>query len=269
VGHFALASDAYAHFTSPIRRYPDLTVHRALAEYLKLTENGKRPPTDDAGRAKLGEKLRESTMCPDDAELAAVGRHCTNTEANASDAEEDLKSFLVLQLLTEHIGESFRGMVTGCKNVGIFVQLEKFLAEGMIKKEDLPAPATRDGRMVAGGWRFDPRSGSMLHQSSGQSYSIGDQVSVTIAAIDLALRRMELVIADPEARERGKGKSKQYPKRGSAGSPGPNGPTGLGVGGGTLNLDWEQIKHGTSGAARRSQKSKARDKGKGNHRRDA
>jgi ribonuclease R len=267
VGHYALASEAYAHFTSPIRRYPDLTVHRAMAEYLRLTVNGTEAPRDDAGRARLAERMLEHPNCPPAEELAAVGRHCTQTEVNASDAEDSLRSFLVLQLLSNHVGEDFRGMVTGCKNAGIFIQLEKFLAEGMIKKEDLPAHPTKDGRIAPGGWRLDPRTDAMVHAASGRSFKTGDQLTVTIAAIDLALRRMDLVVANPESREKSK------IRKGAA-----SGLTiGGGVGGGLGGLaapgpktdeEWQRLKHGRSGAAARSQKSKSRGKGK-NHRRDS
>jgi ribonuclease R len=260
IGHYALASSAYAHFTSPIRRYPDLTVHRSLAEYLRRTENGSKPPRTEEEERRLGEKLRESKNCPDADELMAVGRHCSTTEVNAAEAESHLRSFLVLQLLSEHVGEEFRGMVTGCKNVGLFIQLEKYLAEGMIKREDLPLFPDRNGRM-GGSWRLDPRSGAMTHAGSGRTFNVGDQVTVRIAKVDLALRRMELVIPNAESRTKSKvGKAPAELRPG----------LGAGQGGsGGLNLDWDQIKYGKSGAARRSQKSKARDRGKGNHRRDA
>ncbi|MGD9689974.1 MAG: ribonuclease R family protein [Phycisphaerales bacterium] len=266
IGHFALASEAYAHFTSPIRRYPDLTVHRALAEYLRHTGNGSNPPRSDADAARLADRMLQSKNCPGDAELAAVGRHCTLTEINASDAEESLKSFLVLQLLSEHVGEQFRGMVTGCSNAGVFIQLEKYLAEGLIKREDLPAHANRDGRVVAGGWRLDPRSGAMVHDQSGRSYKTGDLITVTIANIDLALRRMDLVVTDPKSREHGKSRVKTAAGRAD------DALSGGGIGGG-LNLpksdeEWQKFKFGQTGGARRSHKSKSRDQGKKNHRRD-
>ncbi|MGQ0627839.1 MAG: ribonuclease R family protein [Phycisphaerales bacterium] len=260
IGHYALASDAYAHFTSPIRRYPDLTVHRALAEYLRHTANGRTPPREPAAEKALGAKLRELDDCPDDEILAQIGRQCTLTEKNASDAEDHLRSFLILQLLSEHVGEDFRGMVTGCKGAGVFIQLEKYLAEGLIKKEDLPLFPNRDGRMAGGGWRLDPRSGAMVHDASGRSFATGDQVTVRIAKVDLATRQMDLVITDATSREKSKDK-KSDPSRGLS-------PAGGGIGGG-LKLDWEQIKYGKSGAERRSQKSKSRDKGKTHHRRDA
>ncbi len=257
VGHYALASDAYAHFTSPIRRYPDLTVHRALAEYLKHTKNGKQPPKTDEERTALGKKMLESPMCPDDATLTQIGRNCTKTEENASSAEDDLRKFLVLQLLSGHIGESFPAMVTGVTGAGVFVQMGKYLAEGMIKREELPIGETGGKQAFGGGWKIDPRSGALVHGTTGRSYSIGDQVMVTIAAVDLALRRMDLLISDPKARDKGKAKPVA-------------GVTLGGLGGGLAPKtpeEWDRLKYGNDGGARRSAKSKSRGKGK-NQRRD-
>lgn len=262
IGHFALASEAYAHFTSPIRRYPDLTVHRALAEYLEHTDNGRKPPRDDAVREALGKKLMESPRCPSMEELAKIGSGCTQTEENASGAEDSLRSFLVLQLLSEHIGGEFRAMVTGCTNAGLFVKLEKYLAEGFIKKEDLPLG--REGR--AGAWRIDQRSGALVNAASGRSFSIGDQVTIVITKVDLSLRKMDVAIADPDSREKGKSKKLYTKDRSLTANPDAN--PAVSLGGGGLNLDWDTLKHGQSGAARRSQKSKSRDKAKGNKRRD-
>jgi ribonuclease R len=260
VGHYALASEAYAHFTSPIRRYADLTVHRALAEYLKHTDNGKNPPRSDEERKALGKRLLESPNCPDMETLTAIGKSCTQTEERASEAETSLRSFLVLQLLAEHVGEDFPAMVTGCTNAGVFIKLDKYLAEGMIKAVDLPVG---DGGR-SGAWRIDQRSGSLVNQASGRSFSIGDRVTVTINRVDLALRQMDLIIADPASREKGKGR-KLYPKRGSDSFASPTGPQSRPL---ISEEDWERLKTGRDGSSARNQKSKQRDRGKKNHRRD-
>jgi ribonuclease R len=269
IGHFALASEAYAHFTSPIRRYPDLTVHRALAEYLKHTANGSKPPPadDKDARHKLGAKLRLSPNCPDEEALTRIGQSCSQTESVAAEAEQSLRSFLVLQLLSKHVGEDFPAMVTGATNVGVFVKLEKYLAEGMIKSADLPVGTDQHGKPKPGTWRLDQRTGRMVHSGTGRSFGVGDRLDVTIAKVDLALRRMDLAVANPDARDRGKTR-KVYPKAGYAGKASPTGPIPeTSLGGGGLQLNWDQLKHGQSGAARRSQRSKQRGKGK-NQRRD-
>src|SRR5690606_18367537 len=121
IGHFALASDAYSHFTSPIRRYADLLTHRALEVYLGLTDNGQNPPKSEQDKRRLGQKLREHDEVLGEHDLSIIGHHITSTEENASDAERELRQFLVLQLLEKHIGEVFGGVITGLNARGVFV----------------------------------------------------------------------------------------------------------------------------------------------------
>src|SRR5262249_40868650 len=152
---------------------------------------------------------------------------------------------------------------------------------GLIKAEDLPTGLPTKGprpnssfntpyisreqsSWKGGAWKMDSKTGRLVHPS-GRSFGIGDQVGVIIAKIDLATRRMDLVIADEASRDKGKGR-KLYPKRGSANRATPTGPEALGSGG--INLDWETLKSGKDGSAARNQKSKSRDRGKKHHRRD-
>jgi len=259
IGHFALASEAYAHFTSPIRRYADLTVHRAIAEYLSRTENGSRRPKTDAALKDLGRGLSEAKNCPSEDELVVIGRHATDREVNAEGAERELRNFLVLQLLEKHIGESFAGVVTNVNQRGVFVQLEKYLSDGFIKAEDLPGDITRDNQTPI--WRIDQKSGALTDIRSGRSYNFGDLVTVKIAAVDLAKRQMELVIDDGSRRAAGKAKKPQLSKSDSGGLAIAGGMApGKGAGFGAFEK--------MSGEQRRSQKSKSRDKGKKHHRRD-
>ena len=246
IGHFALASTAYAHFTSPIRRYADLTVHRALAEYLRLTDNGVNRPKGEGEKITLGKKLAQSPMCPSEQELVDIGRHATMTEKNAEEAEEHLRTFLVLQLLEKHIGEAYPGVVTGVNNRGIFVQIDKYLADGFVKSSDLPGDVTRSSAPPF--WKIDPRSGALVDQRSGRSFNMGDSVKVRIVAVDLARRQLELVVDD--AAGRAAGKAKLIPQGGGMGGLGGGAGAGFGAFG------------KMAGTQRRSQKSKSRDKGK-------
>ncbi len=255
IGHYALASKAYSHFTSPIRRYPDLTLHRAIFAYLKKTKNGEnRPKSDDAWIA-LGKQLNEDPLCPHEQDLFEIGTHCSNTEVNAAGAERSLRQLLVLQLMAEHIGESFEGFITGVTPKGVYVQIEKYLADGMIKKQDLPGDVTRSKRPPF--WRIDDRTGAMVDEHSGRSYSIGDRVEVTIDKVDTSTRQMDLVITDGSRRAAGKMK----------------GPAkGLKLGGDLGGLGDKAEGAGfkkTPGGKRRSSKSKSRDRGKTDYRRDA
>ena len=259
IGHFALASEAYAHFTSPIRRYADLTVHRALAEYLRKTDNGTKRPKSDPDKRRLGQDLLRTESCPPEEELVEIGRHATRREENAEAAERELRSFLVLQLLAEHIGETYSGVVTGVNPRGVFIQIDKFLADGFIKAEDLPGDTTRDNLRPF--WKVDQKSGALVDQRSGRSFNFGDLVTVKIANVDLAQRKLDLVIADDSARAAGKRKNITLGLQ-----------TGLGGGmssqGGAGGFPDSDRRRGMSGGQRRSQKSKSRDKRKGNRFRD-
>src|SRR5690606_23728321 len=161
--------------------------------------------------------------------------------------------YLVLELLSKHIGESFRGVVTGVSARGVFVQLDKFLADGLIKVADLPGDVTRDNRPPL--WRIDQRTGALVDQHSGRAFNMGDTVTVRIAQVDLARRQMDLVLDDPASRAAGKAKKpKEVPVGGGLGH----------SAGGFKPLDFNKL----TGAQRRSRKSKARDKSKKQHRRD-
>ncbi len=256
IGHFALASEAYAHFTSPIRRYPDLTVHRALSEYLRLTKNGVEVPNDDDAQEAIGKHLKDKKGCPDEQALAQIGRHCTTKEQNAEGAERELRQFLVLQLMAEkHIGDEFDAVVTGVNPRGVFVQLDKYLCDGLLQKEDLPGDITRDARPPR--WQVDRKTGALVDANSGRSFNMGDRVRVVISAVDLQRRQMELTLADPEGRAAGKVKATGGLKLG--GDPGAGGIAESGGGAGFRKMP---------GAQRRSAKSKRRDKGKSDFRDD-
>ncbi len=276
VGHYALASGAYAHFTSPIRRYADLTVHRALAAYLKQTDNARSRPRNDRDRGRLGRALVElgrERGVPDMEELIEIGRNCTRQEVNAEAAEQNLRNFLVLQLLSTHMGESFPGIVTNVSNTGVFVQLEKYLIDGLIKTDDLPtgiAASGARGPSRSGRWSVDQRSGALVHPS-GRSFAIGDRINVTIAGIDLALRKMDLVITDPASRQHGKTKAPP----GAASDKKPGGPVGDGVGARKRKPDAQRAGAGhdeffhpnrLTGSKRRAMRSKGHDQAKPDHR---
>ncbi len=171
-GHYALASEQYCHFTSPIRRYPDLTVHRLLDRYLKGQLKGK------SARAKV----------PTEAQLTELGEVCTSNEQRAESAERELRLVLVLRFLQEkHLGDEFDGVVTGVANVGVFVQLQRFLIDGLLRFEHL----TDDW------WEVDTTHGCVVGQRTGCRITIGDRLEVTISRIHIPTRQMELALAEP------------------------------------------------------------------------
>jgi len=190
IGHYALASDHYTHFTSPIRRYPDLSVHRAVQAYLDLTENGRRAP-GGRKRQQLGRDIVADDRVLDEEQLIQLGRHCSETEVEAEEAERELRTFLVMQFLEEHhMGAVFPGVVTGVTGGGVFVSIEQFLVEGLVKMNDLPSPLARQEER----WRINERTGRLTGQKSGASIGLGDRVDVQIMAIDLGTRQMDLLI---------------------------------------------------------------------------
>lgn len=196
IGHFALASRHYCHFTSPIRRYPDLTVHRLLTEYLQ-GELEDRPPEDLDELVKLGE-------------------HCSAAERRSQAAEDELREVLVLQFLEDKVGEDFPGVVTGVTNFGVFVQLERFLIDGLIRLPDLGDDW----------WEVQPQYGQVRGEMSGKRYRIGDEIEVRISNVDVPSRQLSLVPArevEPQGRRsrkgRGKGGGKGKPKADGKGKP--------------------------------------------------
>jgi ribonuclease R len=190
IGHFALAGDHYAHFTSPIRRYPDLMVHRAIDAFLDHTENGRKVGGGKA-RARLRSTLEGDSRIADEARLLEIGLHCSDTEVAAEGAERELRSFLVIQFLAEkHLGDELPGVVTHIRpNGGLFVSLDRYLVDGMASLSELGSSSQRDDR-----WTQDRQSGRLVAARSGASLGLGDQVIVKILRADAAGRQLDLAV---------------------------------------------------------------------------
>ncbi|MHC4994490.1 MAG: ribonuclease R [Planctomycetota bacterium] len=198
IGHFALASEHYTHFTSPIRRYPDLAVHRALDALDRALgrAKSKRLPRNAQDRKRLARKLINDETMLDDFQLTRLGNHCSQTERNAESAERALRELLVLQLLEEHVGEDFAGTVSGVTGFGVFVQIDKYLVDGVIRSEELPgAPADQ--------WRLNKYTGAMQSKRTGKQISLGDTCTVRIVKVDVARREMSLVVVDDSFKKAG------------------------------------------------------------------
>lgn len=207
IGHFALASEQYCHFTSPIRRYADLTVHRLLDEYFEAGGSSQR-----GGRKKV--KI-DPDKVPSFDNLREVGKHLSFTERRADDAERELRQVKILELLQDKVGGVFSGVVTGITNFGVFVQIQTYLIDGLNRYENL----------FDDWWDVDEKSGQVRGERTGQVIRIGDVVQVKIARIDMARRELDLRIEEvtsrparggtpnEKAREKGKKKaSKEHRK---------------------------------------------------------
>ena len=141
------------------------------------------------------------------------------------------------------------------RTAGVFVRLDKYLAEGLVRSEDLPAPRDKRGGFGRALWRIDRKSGALIEQNTGRSFQIGDRVEVTVIEVDLARRQMNLAITDAKSREKGKAKPTDKTKE-LAGA--------LRLG----DMIEEQRRQQKTGAQRRAQRSKSRDKRKPDFRKD-
>ncbi len=169
VGHYALASEYYCHFTSPIRRYPDLTIHRLLELHL----NGK--------LKKLARSLRENVS-----ELSVLGEHCSFTERRAEQAERQVKETLILELLSGHVGDEYDGLVTGISSLGPFVQISKYMIEGLIPLAELGSDK----------WEIEHDKGVIFGHNTKTKIKIGDPIRVRIVSVDIISRRLNLAPTD-------------------------------------------------------------------------
>ncbi len=180
-GHYALASDCYCHFTSPIRRYPDLTVHRLVNALLS-----RHKPHNDMG------------------ELFTVGEHCSEREQRAEAAERELTKLKLLIYTSHRIGEQMDAVVTGVEEFGLFVQGTKLPAEGLIHVTTLADDY----------YRFERASHTLTGNRTGNSFRLGDLVKVEVARVDIDRRELDFRIVQrkghlppPAKLSRGKAKN--------------------------------------------------------------
>jgi ribonuclease R len=180
LGHFALASEAYCHFTSPIRRYPDLIVHQMLDAWFS------------AGRRRRREKEAGQEHLPE------VAAQATEAERTADAAEGAITEVKVLRYLMTHADRTYTGVITGVKQFGLFVQLDQLIIEGMLRRESLPR----------GRYNLVPGRHLLAGPTPKESFRLGERVEVTIKEIDLAARQVELLLV-----------KKLHPPRAGKGAP--------------------------------------------------
>jgi ribonuclease R len=166
-GHFGLAAETYTHFTSPIRRYPDLVVHRLLRE---LRRGGLSPER----REELDEELPESA------------RHCSDRERRANDAERELVQWKKVRFMTDKVGDEFDGYVTGVAPFGLFVELTEHFVEGLVHVST----------MADDYYRFLDKTHTLRGENTKKTYRLGDRVRVQVTRVDLEHRQIELGLVD-------------------------------------------------------------------------
>jgi ribonuclease R len=185
-GHFGLAFDEYAHFTSPIRRYPDLIVHRGIRKVLR-----KRNKRDD------------------DSELNALvkqGEHCSLTERRADDATREVIDWLKCEFMMDKVGEEFDAVITNVTGFGFFVELKDVYVEGLVHISTLPNDY----------YQFDPTKQALLGERSGRSFRLSDPVRIRVVRVDLDQRQIDFMLPESLLADNNKkphSKSKSHSKK--------------------------------------------------------
>jgi len=205
IGHFGLAYDAYTHFTSPIRRYPDLLVHRVIKALLESrrypiggrSEGAAAKKARLAKAAKSAKAAKPGTALPPlvpGGELEAwevAGAHCSANERRADEASRDVEAWLKCRYMREHLGEEFGGAVSAVTSFGLFVQLDGLYVEGLVHITELGGEY----------FRFDEVRQELRGERSGIRYVVGTRVRVQVSRVDLDGRKIDfrLVRNDEEA----------------------------------------------------------------------
>jgi ribonuclease R len=190
-GHFGLAYEAYTHFTSPIRRYPDLLVHRVIKAILKKTKY-QLPvlPTPGEAQAKLSKRLAARVRVPtekpkkasaDQLAWQAAGLHCSANERRADEASRDVEAWLKCKYMREHLGEEFGGVVTAATGFGLFVTLDAMYVEGLVHITELGGEY----------FRFDEARQELRGERSGMRYALGTRLRVQVSRVDLDGRKID------------------------------------------------------------------------------
>jgi ribonuclease R len=186
VGHFGLAYEAYTHFTSPIRRYPDLLVHRVIKALLGRRKYHFAPPAPTAEPPlKRGAKARARPQPrsgkKDLVAWEVAGIHTSACERRADEASRDVEAWLKCRYVREHLGEEYDGTVSSVAAFGLFVTLESLYVEGLVHITELGGEY----------WRFDEVRQELRGDRSGMRYSVGTRVRVQVSRVDLDARKID------------------------------------------------------------------------------
>ncbi|KKM25888.1 hypothetical protein LCGC14_1590450, partial [marine sediment metagenome] len=165
VGHFGLSLEAYAHFTSPIRRYPDLQVHRAIRHIISRKKKSTWPATHD--------------------EMVKLGEHCSMASRRADEATRDVSDWLKCEFMQERVGEVHEGVISGVTSFGIFVELSDMYIEGLVHVTSLKNDY----------YQFDAAGHRLMGERTRKVYRLGDKVDVKVMRVDLDEKKIDLELA--------------------------------------------------------------------------
>jgi ribonuclease R len=166
LGHYGLSFDYYTHFTSPIRRYPDMMVHRLLFRYLNDTE--------DQG--------------PDKGKLEQYCKHSSDMEKRAAEAERASTRYKMAEYLSERVGEQFDGVITGVTEWGIYVEIKANKCEGMVRLKDMSDDF----------YYFDEKKYCVIGRRKNKMYRLGDDVEIIVNKVDLPTRQIDFLMVETE-----------------------------------------------------------------------
>nr|WP_315541921.1 ribonuclease R [uncultured Aggregatibacter sp.] len=185
IGHFGLALEEYAHFTSPIRRYPDLTLHRSIKYLLAKKKGSKRKTTDTGGYHYQLE------------EMDLFGAHCSSTERRADDATREVADWLKCEYMQDHVGEEFEGVISSVTGFGFFVRLNDLFIDGLVHISGLANDY----------YLFDMPKQRLIGENSGMIFRLGDAVKVRVEAVSLEQKQIDFSLISSERKPKRSGKT--------------------------------------------------------------
>lgn len=196
-GHFGLAYTAYAHFTSPIRRYPDLLVHRAIRHIVRSDRSTKHVKRHPDAKAIAAKNIFPYTA----SDMMGFGEQCSVTERRADEATRDVVSWLKCEFLQDHVGSQFQGIVSAVVGFGLFVELKNVFVEGLVHITALPSDY----------YHFQAAQHRLVGERTGKTFRLGDEVSVKVVRVSLDDRKIDFELVSSDLA--GHGKKRKDSKR--------------------------------------------------------